>query len=102
MRYALVGEWQSHRAEPKSVRELYQFKGKTQAVPFSFLFLQRFLEASLIGLYIILVETFSKTRTVQWYQQFRMIAVAMQTFPVIFYDQFPVAIFNDIFLTGYF
>src|SRR5215210_3055989 len=56
----------------------------------------------LIGLYIILVETLAKTRAVKWYQQFRVIAGAMQAFPVIFYYQFPVAGFKNIFLAGYF
>src|SRR5688572_18869585 len=87
VRYAIVGQRQSNGTEPESIRELYQFIGKVEAFPLSFFFTQRFLEATLIRLYIFVVETFSKTRAVQRYKQFGMIAGAMQALPVIFYDQ---------------
>src|SRR5450432_3129282 len=99
---AIVGQWQPHRTKPQSIRELLQLIRKVEAFPFPFLFQERILKTLFRRLDVAFIEALAKTRTVKRYQQFRVIAVAMQAFPVIFYDQFPVAGFNDIFLIGYF
>ena len=53
MRYALVSQRQANGAKPQSIRELYQFKRKTEAFPLSLLLLEGILKASFIGLHII-------------------------------------------------
>ncbi len=47
---ALVGQGQTYSAEPEAIWEFYQFIGKVQAFPLSFLCLQCLLEAALIGM----------------------------------------------------
>src|SRR5882762_2984509 len=100
--YALIVQRQPYGAEPQAIRKLLKFVGKAEAFPFLFLFLELFLEALFRRLHILLVETLAKSFVVKRYQQFRVITDAMQTLPVIFYDQLPVAGFNDILLAGYF
>ena len=100
--YALIVQRQPYGAEPQAIRKLLKFVRKAEAFPFLFLFLELLLEALFRRLHILLVETLAKTFVVKRYQQFWVIADAMQALPVIFYDQLPVAGFNDILLAGNF
>src|SRR5258706_4578598 len=100
--YALIVQREPYGAEPQAIGKLLKFVRKPEAFPFRFLFLELFLEALFRRLHVLLVETLAKTFVVKRYQQFWVIADAMQALPVIFYDQLPVAGFNDILLAGYF
>src|SRR5258706_351313 len=100
--YALIVQRQPYGAEPQAIGKLLKFVRKAEAFPFLFLFLELLLEALFRRLHILLVETLTKTFVVKRYQQFRVIAGAMQALPVIFYNQLPVAGFNDILLAGNF